>query len=271
MRLPPGLHGSLLVSRPGLAARAVRTGGRSAAEPARLPSRRTLGCGAVAAEVCDGYSFLLAAEDVLPIVLGAVGFLALARRTAADLPRRAWLGYAAAGVLVAGSAVAGPLRKALDRRRRGLRRHRLAAAAVLLRAAPGLRGARLAGPAGAAPTRRGRVAVRRGCSRGLGRFRGDRQDDGPTRRRRAARRGPGPRGGDVGPPAGRPVGGRALRRLLRSAPSRCPCWHRRIRGRPPWPCGWSRRSTRRRRGCSPWPGVRLVRQSAGAAERATAP
>jgi hypothetical protein len=62
---------------------------------------------------CDGYSLLLAVEDVLPIVLGAIGFLALRRRVTAAVPATRTPVTLAVVALIAGSAIAGPTRKAL--------------------------------------------------------------------------------------------------------------------------------------------------------------
>ena len=63
------------------------------------------------ADVCTGYSYLLAAEDVVPIVLGGIGFVCLARRVEARFPELKLAVYFAATILVIGSAIAGPIRK----------------------------------------------------------------------------------------------------------------------------------------------------------------
>ena len=60
---------------------------------------------------CAGYSVLLAVQDVLPIVLGAIGFIALGRRATASLPALTAPIRAVVVALVVGSAVAGPTRK----------------------------------------------------------------------------------------------------------------------------------------------------------------
>ncbi len=62
---------------------------------------------------CAGYSVLLAIQDVLPIVLGAIGFVALGRRATASLPALTLPIRIVVIALVAGSAVAGPTRKFL--------------------------------------------------------------------------------------------------------------------------------------------------------------
>lgn len=61
---------------------------------------------------CDGYSLWLAVEDVLPILLGALGFLSLRRRVTAAVPATSTPVTLAVLALIAGSAVAGPTRKA---------------------------------------------------------------------------------------------------------------------------------------------------------------
>jgi hypothetical protein len=60
---------------------------------------------------CPGYSLLLAAQDLLPIVLGAIGFVALGRRATESLPALTLPIRVVVIALVVGSAVAGPTRK----------------------------------------------------------------------------------------------------------------------------------------------------------------
>jgi hypothetical protein len=61
---------------------------------------------------CEGYSAWLAAEDVLPIVLGSIGFVALGRRTSESMPALRRPVSVVVGALIIGSAIAGPTRKA---------------------------------------------------------------------------------------------------------------------------------------------------------------
>lgn len=64
------------------------------------------------ADVCEGYSYWLAAEDVLPIIAFGVGFYYVSKRIVATVPQaRIPVGLAAV-LLVAGFALAGPIRKA---------------------------------------------------------------------------------------------------------------------------------------------------------------
>lgn len=65
------------------------------------------------ADVCEGYTYALAIQDVVPIVFGGLGFVFLARRLAKTLTEAAEAVYAAAIILIIGSALAGPIRKAL--------------------------------------------------------------------------------------------------------------------------------------------------------------
>jgi hypothetical protein len=65
------------------------------------------------AEVCEGYSYGLAAFDVLPIVFFAIGFVFLARYIRAVEPSLRHAVHAAAVALVVGASLAGPIRKAL--------------------------------------------------------------------------------------------------------------------------------------------------------------
>lgn len=62
---------------------------------------------------CEGYSYGLAAADVVPIVVFAVGFVFLAQLVRTAAPQARFAVVTAAVLLVVGSAVAGPLRKAL--------------------------------------------------------------------------------------------------------------------------------------------------------------
>jgi hypothetical protein len=62
---------------------------------------------------CEGYTYLLAAEDVVPIVFGGIGFVYLAKRTTASIPEVKVPVFTAAALLVVGSAIAGPIRKAI--------------------------------------------------------------------------------------------------------------------------------------------------------------
>ena len=65
------------------------------------------------ADVCTGYNYALAGQDVVPIVLGAIGFLCLAKRIEGRFPELKLAVYFAATILVIGSAFAGPIRKTL--------------------------------------------------------------------------------------------------------------------------------------------------------------
>lgn len=66
-----------------------------------------------APDVCTSYSLVLAAEDVLPIIFGGVGYWYLAKRVELTVPEAAWPARIAGLLLVVGSIVAGPLRKYL--------------------------------------------------------------------------------------------------------------------------------------------------------------
>jgi hypothetical protein len=63
------------------------------------------------ADACEGYNYWLAAQDVVPIVLGGVGFFCLANRVSARFPQLRVAVLFAATILVIGSAFAGPIRK----------------------------------------------------------------------------------------------------------------------------------------------------------------
>src|SRR6478609_5920278 len=63
------------------------------------------------ADVCEGYNYWLAIEDAVPIVLGAIGFVCLAKRVIARFPELKVAVLFAATILVIGSAFAGPIRK----------------------------------------------------------------------------------------------------------------------------------------------------------------
>jgi hypothetical protein len=66
-----------------------------------------------APDVCTSYSLALAAEDVLPIIFGGIGYWYLAKRVELTVPEAAWPARIAGLLLVLGSIAAGPVRKFL--------------------------------------------------------------------------------------------------------------------------------------------------------------
>jgi hypothetical protein len=65
------------------------------------------------ADACTSYSYVLAAEDAIPVIAGAVGYYFLHRRVREDVPAAALPVAIAASLIVVGSFVAGVLRKLL--------------------------------------------------------------------------------------------------------------------------------------------------------------
>jgi hypothetical protein len=63
------------------------------------------------ADVCTSYSYLLAAEDAVPVALAGIGYYFLTKRVREVSTDAAWAVAIAGGLLVIGSFVAGVLRK----------------------------------------------------------------------------------------------------------------------------------------------------------------